>query len=63
MIGLIYLIYKFFFSQAKGMTKEYQMRQTYTDALSTLNKRLANGEITTDEYNRLRTTLDQSARK
>jgi uncharacterized membrane protein len=63
----IWLVYKMFFkaagnAQAKVM-RGYQENAAFTDALGTLNRRLAAGEIDDAEYQRLRDSMERNARK
>jgi uncharacterized membrane protein len=63
-IGVVILFVKGFFkaagkAQERVMTK-YQDNATRTDALTLLNKRLAQGEITEEEYRRLHSSLERN---
>lgn len=63
----IWFFYKMFFkaagnAQAKVM-RGYQENAAFTDALATLNRRLAAGEIDDAEYQRLRESMERNARR
>jgi len=56
-VGIIYLVSRWFGGQSKLTTSENQNRGEGDSAIELLNKRYATGELTTEEYNAMKKEL------